>query len=74
QEIGHAVLSFGEALPKGSPVEITFTLGPDGLLSVQGKDLTTQREIAADFATNSILTDDALAQKKAHNMGLTVSS
>ncbi|MFT4927343.1 MAG: molecular chaperone DnaK, partial [Phenylobacterium sp.] len=44
QEFGHAVLSFGEALPKGSPVEITFTLGPDGLLSVQGKDLTTQRE------------------------------
>lgn len=74
QEIGRAELLFSRALPKGSPIEITFALAPDGLLSVHGKDLTTFGEISAEFKTESVLSSEELEAKKAHNMAITVSS
>ena len=49
KEIGAANLAFTRPLPKSSPVEISFSLGEDGLLSVHGKDLTTHQEIDAEF-------------------------
>jgi len=74
QEIGNAELRFSRPLPKGSPIEITFSLAPDGLLSIYGKDLTTDCEINAEFKTESILSREELEQKKQHNMSITVSS
>jgi len=74
QLIGNAELRFYRPLPKGSPVEITFSLAPDGLLSIYGKDLTTHGEIEAEFKTESILSREELEEKKEHNMGLSVSS
>jgi molecular chaperone DnaK len=74
QEIGNAELRFSKPLPKGSPVEITFSLTPDGLLSVYGKDLMTHGEIDAAFQTESILSREELEEKKEHNLAMTVSS
>jgi len=74
QEIGNAELRFDRALPKGSPIEITFSLAPDGLLSIHGKDLTTNGEISAEFNTGAILSREELETKKEHNMAITVSS
>ncbi|KHD11257.1 hypothetical protein PN36_13095 [Candidatus Thiomargarita nelsonii] len=74
QEIGNAELSFSRPLPKNSPIEITFSLAPDGLLSIHGKDLTTQGEIEAEFKTDSILSRDELEEKKKHNLAISVSS
>jgi molecular chaperone DnaK len=74
QEIGHAELSFSRPLPKGSPVEITFSLAADGLLSIHGKDLTTYGEIDAEFKTESILSREELEEKKKHNLAINVSS
>ena len=74
QEIGNAELHFDRALPKGSPVEVTFSLSPDGLLSIHGKDLTTNSEISVEFSTGSILSREELESKKTHNMAITVSS
>lgn len=74
QEIGNAELRFSRPLPKDSPIEITFSLAPDGLLSIYGRDLTTDCEINAEFKTESILSREELEQKKQHNMSITVSS
>ncbi len=74
QEIGKAELSFAKPLPKGSEVEITFSLAPDGLLSIHGKDLTTHGEISTEFKTESILTNDEMEEKKQHNRAISISS
>ena len=69
QEIGNAELLFSRALPKGSAIAINFSLTPDGLLSIHGKDLTTHGEITAKFKTESILSREELEEKREHNMG-----
>ncbi|MEN8217147.1 MAG: Hsp70 family protein [Pseudomonadota bacterium] len=74
QEIGNAELRFSRPLPKGSPIEVTFSLAPDGLLSIHGKDLTTHGEIDAEFKTDSILSREELEEKKKHNLAISVSS
>jgi len=72
QEIGHAELRFSRSLPKGSPVEITFSLAPDGLLSIHGRDLTTHGEIETEFKTESILSREELEDKKEHNLAIKI--
>jgi molecular chaperone DnaK (HSP70) len=72
-EIGSAELRFTRALPKASPIEITFALGEDGLLTVQGKDLTTHQHIAAEFRTSAVLSQEEVEKKKIRNMAITVS-
>lgn len=74
QQIGQAELKFTHGLPQGSPVEITFALAADGLLSIHAKDLTTHRELDAAFHTESILSREELDEKKQHNMGISLSS
>lgn len=70
--IGEAVLAFASALPQGSPVEVTFALGADGLLKLHGKDLTTGGEVDADFKTESIMGPEEAADAKRHNLTLEV--
>ena len=70
--LGEAVLDFGRALAKSSPIEITFNLGPDGLLTVKGRDLTTGREIAAQFKTESIMSREEEEAAKSRNLSLQV--
>ena len=71
-EVGSAELRFTKPLSKGSPVEITFSLGEDGLLAVHGKDLTTDQEIEAEFRTEAILTQKEIEEKMTRNMGIIV--
>ncbi len=72
KELGHAVLEFAKALPINSPIEVCFDLGPDGLLQVHGLDLTTGREIHADFKTDSIMSHEEVAAAKSRNLSLRV--
>jgi len=72
-EVGRAELRFTRALPKGSPIEISFSLAEDGLLMVHGKDLTTDQEIEAKFTTSAILTTEEVEAKKSRNMAIVVS-
>lgn len=71
-EVGSAELRFTRALPKGSPIEIQFSLGEDGLLAVHGKDLTTNQEIHSEFKTSAILTTEEVGEKKTRNMAIAV--
>lgn len=73
REVGQAVLEFAEALAQGSPVEITFDLGPDGLLKLYGRDLTTHREVEAEFQTEAILSREEVAESRSRNLAIAVS-
>jgi molecular chaperone DnaK (HSP70) len=72
-EIGHAELRFDRPLPQDSPVEITFSLTADGLLTVHGLDLTTNKEIEAVFETAAILSQEEVEKSKAITLGKKVS-
>ena len=72
QSIGTAELMFAKPLPKGSPVEVRFSLADDGRLDVHGKDLTTHKEIDAVFKSEAILTVEEIEEKKSRNMGIAV--
>lgn len=73
KEIGLAVLTFSRPMPKGSPIEVTFALGPDGLLRVRGKDLSTGGEIDAEFRTDSIMSREEMEEARSRNLALAVS-
>jgi molecular chaperone DnaK len=72
KQIGEAILSFGKALPQGSPVEITFDLGPDGLLKLRGRDQTTGNEIEAEFKTDAIMSREEVGAARERNQKLRV--
>jgi molecular chaperone DnaK (HSP70) len=73
EPIGTAVLSFTRPLPKGSPIEVTFRLAPDGLLSLHGRDLTTGREIDAEFKTEGVMSASDVEQARKRASSMTVS-
>lgn len=60
--IGEAQLVFAKPLPANSPIEVEFRLGPDGMLAVQGRDLTTNAVIEAEFKTECIMTKEEVQQ------------
>lgn len=64
EAVGSAVLSFGQALPKDSPVEVRFDLAADGLLTVYGKDLTTGKDVNAEFQTGAVMTREEIERSK----------
>ena len=72
QEIGKATLEFSRSLPKGSPVEISFSLTEDGRLDVHGRDCTTDQEVAASFKSDAILTLEEIEEKKERSMSIAV--
>ena len=72
-ELGSTELKFAKPLPQGAPVEVTFSLSEDGLLSVFARDLTTKTEIQAEFQTHAILTPEQVQEKLSRNMSIAVS-
>lgn len=70
--IGEAELAFAKPLPQGSPVEVRFSLREDSLLELFGTDLTTGREITAEFKSDAILTVEEVEEKRKHMMSIEV--
>ncbi len=73
KQIGEVILEFGEVLPAGSEIEVTFKLSEDGLLEVYGKDLTKLKEIQASFQTESIISKEKLEELKKERGKLQIS-
>ncbi len=71
-EIGTATLKFARALPRNSPIKVSFSLSADGLLSVRASDLTTGGEIDITIETAAILSSDELREKKARSTSIAV--
>ncbi len=72
EEIRREVLEFGRGLPTGSPIEVTFALGPDGLLSVDSRDLTTGRALHVDHQTASIMSKEEIEVARSRNLAMQV--
>jgi molecular chaperone DnaK (HSP70) len=73
KEVGMAVLDFGRPMPQGSPLDVTFALGADGLLRLRGVDPSTGREVKAEFRTDSIMSQEEVEEARSRNLALAVS-
>jgi molecular chaperone DnaK (HSP70) len=73
KEVGEAVLDFGRPMPQGSPIDVTFALGADGLLRLRGVDPSTGREVKAEFKTQSIMNREEVEEARSRNLAMVVS-
>ena len=73
QEIGKALLDFGKPMPQNSPVEISFEMGPDGLLTVNGRDLSNGATVKAEFKTEAIMGKEEVEAARDRNLAIAVS-
>ena len=56
--LGTATMELAKNLPKGSPLEVTFTLNTEGILEVYGRDLTSNKEIRATMQAKGIMASE----------------
>jgi molecular chaperone DnaK len=73
KEVETAEMQFETPMPKGSPIEVIFDLGPDGRLTVDGKDLTTNKQIHIEVEAEGILTEAEMQEAKSSALAKTVS-
>ncbi|WP_214023907.1 Hsp70 family protein [Methanosarcina hadiensis] len=62
--IGTALLELPGNLPVDSPVEITFSLNNEGILEVNGRDLTSNKEVHATMRSKYIMAGDMVEKLK----------
>ncbi|KKG55807.1 Hsp70 family protein [Methanosarcina mazei] len=62
--IGTALLELPGNLPVDSPVEITFSLNSEGILEVNGRDLTSNKEVHATMRSKYIMAGDMVEKLK----------
>jgi molecular chaperone DnaK len=70
--IQEATFPIVNPLPAGSPIEITFDLAADGMLTVIGKDITNNKEIIVKVETTGP-SDSEIESSKNHLKGIEVS-
>lgn len=62
KEVGTAQLTDLPSLPAGSPIEVTFIVGRDGMLTAVGKDLTSGKSIRGEFRPEGALTKQQIEE------------
>lgn len=72
-EIGTATLEMPTGLPKGSPLEVTFTLNDEGRLEVIAKELNEDLQIFTTVETSSVISGEALEEAKERSRAIVVS-
>ena len=68
--LGTAILDLPPNLPADAPIQITFSLSTDGLLSLRGVDLTSNKEITAEMKSDAILNEEEVAEQTQALKGL----
>lgn len=73
-KLGDATLELPGNLPAGAPIEVSFTLDKEGILTVAGKDLTGGREITAQLQASSgtTMSKEEVAAAKRKSRSITV--
>lgn len=73
-KLGDATLELPGNLPEGAPIEVSFTLDKEGILTVTGKDLTSGREITAQLQASSgtTMSKEEVAAAKQKSKSITV--
>jgi len=72
-ELASVEVLFSKPLPRGSQIEVTFDLSPDGLLKVFGRDTTTGQEAEMEYQTRGVLSADELEAAKGRALSMNVS-
>ncbi len=72
--VGEAHITFARELPSNSPLIVRFHLSEDGLLTMYGKDLTTQQEAETKLKSDAIKTEEELREETRRHAGITVSN
>ncbi len=62
--LGSVILEIPGNLPKGSPIEITFTLTSEGILEVRGVDKTSNNEVHARMQAKGIMAEEKVDELK----------
>lgn len=70
EPLGNATLGLPENLPMGSPIEVTIELSTDGLLHLEGREVTTGQKCDATFESTAVLTDEEVQTQAAAVQGL----
>ena len=63
--LGSCILEIPEDIPKGSEVEVMFSLNKEGVLSVSGRETMTGREVNAAMESKALFSADKLMDQKA---------
>ena len=71
--IGKLVVGFDRPLPRGTPIQVAFTLDRDGLLSVIAREATTGRKAETTIKTGSVMDENQLNQATSQDMKKKVS-
>ena len=72
EEIGSAEVVFENPLPAQSQIDVTYTLGLDGILKVEALDLTTRARAVGTFKSEALLSADELAESRRRVMAVDV--
>lgn len=71
-KLGDCTLAIPEGMPKGSPIEVTFTLNREGILEIIGREPTSGNEIKAEMqaSAGASLTDEEIEEIKEKVQGI----
>lgn len=72
ETIQEATLEIISQLPINSPIDVTYKIAADGMLTIVGKDTTNNKEIVVKVERN-LMTDGELKTGKDHIQNITVS-
>jgi molecular chaperone DnaK (HSP70) len=70
--LGTAVLELPGNLPKGAPIEVTFTLNTEGILAITGRDATNNKEVRATMQSKGIMASEEVEKLKEKSKQITI--
>lgn len=62
--LGNCVLEISNDIPKGSDIEVTFTLNENGTLSIEGREPKSGRTVKATMESKALLAAEELLEQK----------
>jgi len=63
-KIGAATLELPGNLPAGAPIELTLSLNNEGILEVNGKDTTSNKEVHATMQSKFMMPCESIEKLK----------
>lgn len=71
-KLGDCTLALPEGMPKGSPIEVTFTLNSEGIFEIIGREPTSGNEIKAEMkaSAGATFTDEEIEELKEKVQGI----
>jgi len=74
KQIGSGSLIFGRAMPKGTPIDVTFTLKRDGTLGITARERVTGNHVNVTVETANVIRGAELDEAIRRTAGVTVLS